>query len=203
MKQTNNYPKQSKFLRLVEQIDQGYDFSIDGQESYGGMLGEHQKDAIEKYGVFLSLVPEEDYPNVIFGLLQQINYYNLSIDGNVFSSLDMKTVERKTIEKNLLLAKKYYKTIKDSPSAELVSLVKQNIEDLEHKLHFKQKIYDDRSNYTIYYKEYQTIGLYQYEKCSKGDKFRKQDIKDWLEKIVKIYNIQGYSKSIKNLTDAL
>lgn len=203
MKQTIDYLKQSKFFRLIEQINIEHNFSIDNQSSLGGMLGGAQATAIYEHGGFLSLVPEEYYPNVAFGLLQQINYYNLSVDGWVFTSLDMKTNEKKTIEKDLRLAKKYYETIKSSPSAELVSLVKQNIEDLEHKLHFEQKVYDDNRNYTIRYKEYQTIGLHQYEQYSKGDKFTKQDIKEWFDGIVKRHEIKGYSINIKKLTDAL
>lgn len=205
MKQTIDYLKESTFLKLIRQNDTNPYFSIDNQSSLGGMLRENQITAIQEYGGFLSLVPEEDYPNVAFGLLKQINNYNLSMDGYVFSSLDMKTVEKKVMEKDLKLAEKYYESIKNSPSAMLVSLVKQNIEDIKHKLHFEQKVYDNNStkNYTIIYKEYQTIGLHQYEPYSKGDKFTKQDIRNWLDGIVKAYEIKGYSKNIKKLTDEL
>lgn len=200
MKQTIDYLKERKFYRLILEIDKIEYFHKDDADrvSSGGMLRDNQITAIQENGGFLSLVPEEDYGNVAFGLLQQINNYNLSMDGYLFSSLDIKTNEKKAMEKDLKLAKKYYESIKNSPSVMLVALVKQNIEDIEHKLHFEQKTYDNnpRNNCTIIYKEYQTIDRHKYNPYSIGDKFTKQNILKWLNGIVKTYKIKGYSINI-------
>lgn len=192
------------FFKIIHNISVSEEFF-----KSDGAITPHQLEAIEKYGGFLSLAPKENpaLKNIDFdtknhlwialNLLDRIRDYNLSVNGDRFSSLELKTDQKREIKKDLAIAKKYLKTIKDSPSKELVSLVKQNIQDYQDMLTHKWM-----QDGIIMHKEFPTINPYK-EEYQAYTKSYKTNIRKWLNKFVKNNNIQGYSKDIKKLIDNL
>jgi len=164
-----------------------------------------QSEAIKDYGSFLSLVPKEAYPQVAFDLLKSVYYLNLSRSESryEFSSFKFKTEEKRAVETDLKIAKKYRETIKNCPSLELKELVDLNISDLENYIKNRTKEAKRNREDIIKLHTYKTLEMYKYDKYNKGDKFTKQGIIYTLNNIVERYNIIGYSKEIKRLIDEL
>ena len=186
-----NINNKLKFVQIVNKINNSDSFKDFGMQPI-------QEEAIEKYAGFLSLVPEKYYSEIAFGLLREIQDFNLSIEGYRFCSLDLKSKEKTKLKQDLKIATKYLITIENSPCVELIALVKKNIIDLQNKL-----AHVPIEDGVINFEEYRTIGLNQYDDYSMPSKHTKMDIKNWLVRTLKRYNITGCSLQVKRLTDSL
>ncbi len=193
--------KEKEFYFVLERVMASDYFN--GSDAGTYILADYQDKALEEYGGFLTLVPKGDYPQVAFDVLQAIHNFNLSnsYPEYRFTSSKFKTDEKKAVLKDLSTAKKYKKSIKDSPSQELKRLVDLNIRELEFYIESRKIEYEEEGAGNKL--SYDTLEMHKYEDYKLGDKFTKQDIQRVLENIVKRYTLTGHVKSIKKLIDKL
>lgn len=205
--QSEKYSKFRKTIKTVEKSDY-FDLTDEKGERVTDAITTHQQEALDSYGQFLALVPETDYPQVAFDVLQVFYHFNLTHleEEYRFASVKIKPQEKRAIERDIAIAEKYRTTLRRG-SKPLQKTITKYIDELKAYLeHRAQEIplRDPKRQYKTYvteHHEYTQIDEQDYEQYRQHDKYTKDDIEAVLKGIADRYNLKGYSKQIKAIKD--
>lgn len=201
--------KFSKFWKVIKTVEESDYFDLANKE--GERVAEtitwYQDEALKRYGQFLALVPETDYHQVAFDVLQAFYHYNLthSEEEYRFASVKLKPQEKRAVERDIVLAKKYMATLRGNRQLrkELTAHINELERYLEHRAQ-EMPLQDTRRKYETYlieHHEYTQIDEQVYEQYKQHDKYTKNDIEAVLKDIAVRYDLKGYSKQIKAIKD--